>query len=167
MRDEEIYILDTSALLIMPIKKTGRRIYITTPETVEEVKKDEIRREAIRLYIETGTLILAKPRRKHLIEARRIARELGEDQRLSKADLSIIGLAIRYRENNPIVVTDDYSIQNILRKIGIPYAKVRREIRSEATWIYRCKACGKTFERYMETCDECGGEMERTRTRGD
>lgn len=163
MRDEKIYILDTSALLLMPIKKTRGGRYITTPEAVEEVRKDEVRREAIKLYIETGILTLAKPGDKHVREASRIARELGEDKKLSKADLSILGLAIRYRDKNPTIVTDDYSIQNILRSMGIPYIKVRREIRSSATWRYRCRTCGKTFERYVETCDECGGEVGRTR----
>ena len=62
------------------------------------------------------------------------------------------------------VVTDDYSIQNVCRAIGVPYETAMAPgIRDRWTWAYRCTGCGRTWPTWHEACPTCGARLRTAR----
>ena len=61
---------------------------------------------------------------------------------------------------NGTVLTDDYSIQNTAKIMGIPYRAVGQTgIKKVEKWNYRCNGCGKWFKEKSEECPICGSSM--------
>ncbi len=156
----KIIILDTSALLYLPLSKGKGERHITTYSVIKEIYKDEIKKAVIDAYIQTNILKVVKPKKKYIVEALRKAREIGE-HRLSKADVEVLALAIQLRGEGAIVFTDDYAIQNILHINNIPYLPVRRQIKRKLKWTYQCEACGETYNSETEICEKCGSKVVR------
>ena len=69
---------------------------------------------------------------------------------LSETDTSVLALALDLLEEgkNPIVVSDDYAVQNVAEGINIAYQSLATlGIRQKFEWTYYCPAC---FRRYPE-----------------
>ena len=163
---KKIHIVDTTALISwrLPI---GEDI-VTCPHVVSEAR-GELTGAIVEAYLHTGKLNIQEPEDIYIKEAMEAAKKTGDLGKLSETDIHVIALAIKYlREGyKPIVVTDDYSIQNILDYMGIDYMSYYRRIRTSIKWIMICKQCGKTYppETTLERCEECGGEIVRRRAR--
>ena len=64
------------------------------------------------------------------------------------------------------VMTDDYSIQNTARIMGIPYKAVGQAgIKKVEKWNYQCIGCGKWYKEKMDDCPICGSAMRAHRKR--
>lgn len=162
----KIYILDTTALISWRLP-TGEAI-VTCPHVVSEAR-GELTGAIVEAYLHTGNLNIQEPEDNYIKEAVEAAKKMGDLVKLSETDIHVIALAIKYmgKGYRPIVVTDDYSIQNILDYMGIDYMSYYRRIRTSIKWIMICKQCGKTYppETTLERCEECGGEIVRRRAR--
>jgi UPF0271 protein len=91
------------------------------------------------------------------------ATKSGDIGRLSDVDLSVIALAV---DLNGIVLTDDYSIQNVCKIMGIEYRPVGTDgIKKIEKWNYRCNGCGKWYKEKMNDCPICGSSMKACRKR--
>jgi UPF0271 protein len=89
------------------------------------------------------------------------AKITGDIERVSEADLEILSLALELRA---ILLTDDYSIQNIATKLGVEYKGISQEgIEKTIRWRNRCKGCGRYWEKMHESCPVCGSELKTTR----
>ena len=67
---------------------------------------------------------------------------------------------------NPMVVTDDYSIQNVLKIMGIPYRSVlTKGIEDVVGWVKICKGCKKKYpsDTVLIECEICGSPIYRKR----
>jgi UPF0271 protein len=65
-----------------------------------------------------------------------------------------------------MVVTDDYSMQNVLKIVGIPYRSVLTEgIKEIYGWIKVCKGCKKKYpsEYLFDECEICGTRIIKKR----
>ncbi|MEM0505441.1 MAG: NOB1 family endonuclease [Sulfolobales archaeon] len=161
------YVLDAAALfasyqLMLP---HDVRV-VTTPLIIEEVK-DEASKESIGLSLSAGKLSIVDVDDDLMREAVRVAEELGEVGKLSRADLSLIALMIKYlREGcSVILVTDDYSIQNVATYLNIYVLGVkRRVIEKVIKYVWVCESCGYRGE-FDEFCPVCGGRMVRRPSR--
>ncbi len=85
-------------------------------------------------------------------------------------DKGVIALAVKLKRDDlsPTVVTDDYSIQNVLKIMEIPFRSVlTRGIEDVVGWIKFCKGCKKTYpSNYTGTdCEICGSPISRKRTK--
>lgn len=163
---KKIYIIDTTALISWRLP-TGETV-VTCPHAVSEAK-GELTEAIIEAYLHTGKLDIQEPEDAYIKEAVEAAKETGDLTRLSETDIHVIALAIKYLEEGytPIVVTDDYSIQNILNTLGIEYTSYYRRIRTPIKWIMICKQCGKIYppETTLGKCGECGGEIVRRKAK--
>ncbi len=160
-----VCIVDTSLLLFGTLIPREEIEYITSPKIVEEIYKNELKREIVKGYIASNRLIVREAGEKFLKKAIDIAREMGEIDKLSPADIDVLALALEYKKRHKVIVfTDDYSIQNILENLGIEYRPIRRRIRDIiGRWRFRCRKCGEKYRYNIRICPICGGEVTRQR----
>lgn len=91
------------------------------------------------------------------------ARRSGDLGRLSPVDITVLALAL---DVGGTILTDDYSIQNTARIMGIPYRAVGQNgIKKVEKWNYRCNGCGKWFKEKADECPICGSSMRSYRKR--
>jgi len=151
-------VLDASALLSGA--SFDGELY-TTPEAVTEVRRlgSSPQLDAV---LATKVRVLT-PSKESLELVDEEARRTGDIARLSLTDRGLLALA---RDLGATILTDDYSIQNVAARLGIPYERVlERGIREVVQWRYRCTGCGRFFDEPMKECPVCGSRVRTTRAR--
>ncbi len=90
---KQIFIIDTSAILSgKPIRFDGVSI-VTTPAVSDELRPGGRDFRTFELLRETGLAIHA-PSKEAITRVKKIARQTGDDSRLSSTDVEIVALAI-------------------------------------------------------------------------
>jgi len=130
---------------------------ITTPEVVAEVRS-VVGRCVLEVAISEGLTV--QPTREECVEhAQRLTEALGDLPKLSRADLSVIAKAL---EVGGTVVSDDYDVQNVCAKLGIPFRSVvQKGIEKSRQVVHVCPACRRKWRR-GGACPVCGTPL-RTR----
>lgn len=96
---------------------------------------------------------------------RSASHETGDIDRLSQTDTDVLALAL---ELDAIIISDDYSIQNVSELLGIHCIPMEESgIKRLYFWKYRCMGCGKEFERRLRECDVCGQVLKPFRHRSE
>ena len=118
--------------------------------------------------IEEGKIIIKEPKEEFIKELNEIISKSGDDLRLSEADKKLLALALDLRcENENIkVLTDDYSMQNVLKIIDIPYGSIITEgIKGIYNWVKTCEGCKKEFDADypFDDCEICGSKVFKRR----
>jgi len=89
-----------------------------------------------------------------------VSKDTGDEKRLSYADNEILALALEMsqeHEEDVIILTDDYSIQNVAHALNINFKSISQDgITKSFKWTYRCAGCGKKFNENIKTCPICG-----------
>ncbi len=151
-------VLDASALL------TGRQFpgeLATVPGVVRELRRHGLT-PALEALLDTQVRILSpgKDARDRVAAA---AEGTGDAHRLSPTDRELLALAL---ELGAVLVTDDYSIQNLCRTLALPYEGVMEPGIKEAwSWTYRCTGCGRTWPEWHDECPTCGSALKTARPR--
>ncbi|MCK5773729.1 MAG: hypothetical protein KAH57_08065 [Thermoplasmata archaeon] len=158
-------ILDASALLsgkFTSMPPGNQRVLITS------LVRDEIGKGApkklLERLIDAGLKVLDPVDLKPAEDA---ATSTGDLPSLSKPDISVIALAIE--TDDPMVLTDDFRVQNVLKKLKIPFEPAGeigdRAIKEVWTWSFRCRGCGRYFDDgdKLPDCPICGSELKRSR----
>lgn len=161
----KVLVLDTSAL-IMGLDPLGLQLdTYTVPEVAEELRVQTGPSYRLTFSSSSGKLRIQSASAKALQEVVDKASSLGDRLVLSRADSSILALAIDLREEGkiPIIVSDDYAVQNVAEEMGVAYHSLSSlGIRQKYKWIYYCPAC---FKRYssgdMQICTVCGTKLKR------
>ena len=86
---------------------------------------------------------------KYIKEVNDVISESGDVLRLSNPDKKLIALALMLKDEgkNVKVVSDDYTIQNTLKIINIPYCEIITEgIKGIYNWKKVCEGCKKEFD---------------------
>ncbi|MCK5548283.1 MAG: nucleic acid-binding protein [Thermoplasmata archaeon] len=151
------YVLDTSALISGEDFLDGE--FFTTFSAVKEARKKGITPQLQSIL--TIRITSKEPSKDHVEEVAVHARKTGDIERLSPTDIEILALA---KELGAVVLSDDYSIQNLAKEMGIPYHGILiKEIEEKIYWTYRCRGCGKFFEEPQKTCPVCGSKLRTTK----
>jgi len=151
-------VVDTSALFSMENLPPDVEVHVT-PGIVAELRKYKDRRLA---YWEHA-LQVSEPSKESVEEVTRRAEETGDSRRLSQTDIDIIALA---RDLGAKILTDDYSIQNLARFMGVDYGTVGlKGIGKVLKWKLRCTGCGRVWEVEHRECPVCGSPLRSTRAR--
>jgi endoribonuclease Nob1 len=157
------YVLDTSAF-IYGIAPGGAME--TVPAVYAEVKDD---RSRLKLELLEGLLVI-EPDAGFVGRVAETAHETGDDQRLSKADGDLLALALQEKDagKDTVLMTDDYAVQNVARRLDIRVVALRqKKSRSGVAWEKRCTGCGRSAD--GEVCPVCGSPLrlkKRPITRG-
>ncbi len=154
-----IYIIDTSALL------SGKPFPIDEEEcwTVEEIA-NEFSEGGVSfrtfIYLREKGLSIHQPTIQAKKKVSNIIEKMGETSRLSSADKAVLALAVDVQDNKKtkaVILTDDYSIQNIASVLHIPFQAIsQRGITKTFKWIRRCNGCGRTLSSTESVCPICG-----------
>ena len=118
--------------------------------------------------IEEGKIIIKEPKDEFIKELNETISKSGDDLRLSEADKKLLALALDLKsENENIkVLTDDYSMQNVLKIIDIPYDSIITEgIKGIYNWVKTCEGCKKEFDADypFDDCEICGSKVFKRR----
>lgn len=155
-----LYLLDTSALLSgKPLNFSDGKL-VTCSAIVNELQpggRDYRNLE----FLQARGLSIEDPSKEAIQHIEKHIQLLGESIRLSKADKHLLALAYTYKQSdcNPILLTDDYSIQNLASHLAITYRGLSQKgIAKRFKWYWRCPGCNKTFDSYVERCPICGKE---------
>ena len=156
------YILDTSSIL------SGKQIsikdgkLITTTSVLNELKPGgkDYRKLS---YLLENELSVFEPKKSSIEKIVEISKVTGDENRLSKTDIDIVALAIDLKKNsdyNVIILTDDYSIQNISNYLKINFCNIsQKPITKRFKWIFKCRGCGKKFSKNIKVCPICGSSI--------
>lgn len=136
-------------------------ICYTTPQILAEVKSS-IDRAIVEARRESGELSVVEPDSAFLEEAEALAVATGDLSVLSRADLSLLALALQM-DGEALLLTDDFALQNIALHRNIRVQTIRgRRIEDVIVWMRLCPVCGSRSEDpEVRTCVECGASLTR------
>ena len=151
------YVLDTSVLYYGKYLPTGFELVIT-PGVARELSREGMS-QRLELLMATRVRV-SSPSEKSLRRVKEESEMTGDSRRLSDTDKELLALALDLGYE---LMTDDYSIQNVARSMGIPVRGMdQKGIAEIFEWQAKCKGCGKLFPADVRVCDVCGSD---TRTR--
>jgi len=116
--------------------------------------------------VENRKLRVIKPKISFLRKIKEASESVGDVRYLSEADMQILALALELKSAglDPLIVTDDYSIQNVANQIGVNFTSlVTYGIRFRFDWILYCPACHRKYssDYKFKSCEVCGTELKR------
>ncbi|MFQ5909639.1 MAG: NOB1 family endonuclease [Thermoplasmata archaeon] len=146
-------VLDSSALLVGKYPELDEMM--TTPDVIRELKRKGMS-PGLKSFVDVKVRI-ASPSEAAVRRVMEASTESGDSERLSETDLGLLALAL---DEDAILLTDDYSIQNLATMLGLCYRGVMfPEITKKVSWRYRCEGCGRRFDDYSEICSICGSKV--------
>jgi len=166
---QTIFVIDTSALFHR-IHYAAEDIQLATTPIIENEMYKKGLKELIDLLVATAKLKIISPTTASLGRVQAVAAQLGDLKTLSEPDQHLLALALDLREQSfqAIVVTDDYSIQNVARKLDLEIKTMtQRGIREVIQWETYCKACGHKDSTLAkeDPCPVCGSPLRRRAVR--
>jgi len=162
---KKCYVLDATAL-IQGLNPTAlKQDLFTVPEVVEEARTSEVLAIRIEAAISSRSLKKRRPSREAVDSIRNIVKDLGEESALSDADLALLALAmdLKMEGRDVSMISDDYAIQNVSTRIGIPFITVSSTgIVHAFAWSLFCPACRRPYPPGKQTaCPICGTTLRR------
>ena len=151
-------VLDTAALLHWPVEKiAGNLVANSQMAELENLSPERA------MLVEALDLRWESPDTK---DAEIAAAKTGDLPRLSPVDLDVIAIAIN---SNETLYTDDYSMQNDCRFLGLDFQPVfNQKSKKQWFWQLKCIGCRATKEIEIEkeeTCEICGSPMKVKKAR--
>ncbi len=161
-KQRRVFVHDASGLFAgLPLSLPGE--HYTTPKIVSEVR-DEYSRRLLETSFTVNRLKVLEAPKGIINEVVRRASEVGELNRLSEADISIIALAywLKVKGYDPIIVTDDYAVQNIVLHLGLVFMTVKTVgIKEMRRYEVYCPNCGWKGVTNSNSCPRCGFPLHR------
>ena len=162
---EIVYILDASAF-INGFQLDSKNNF-TVPEITSEIKDFESRLKFDTALAENRLTIQDVPA-EYVESVEEIISKSGDVLRLSVPDKKLISLAyMKFREGENVkVISDDYTIQNTLRIMDIPYSGIITDgIKGIYNWKKVCEGCKKEYDGDypFDDCEICGSKIFKKR----
>ncbi len=157
--------LDTSAL-VMGLNPSALDVpTYSVPRVMDELIPDTLPYTRFSTSQESGRLTVKKPTVSSMRSVQGVSSKVGDVGVLSRADVEVLALTLDLKENglSPVIVSDDYAIQNVAETLGVEHASLATfGITRKFDWIYYCPAC---FRRYSvedaRACGVCGTRLKR------
>jgi UPF0271 protein len=158
--------LDTSAFVAGFDPFSASEEQYTVPMVKDEVAGNSMAWVRFKIATESGKLKVKTPEDMYLEKAKASAITVGDSFFLSEADIQVLALALQLKKQgySPIVATDDYSIQNVAKHMGIEFTSLATfGIRLPLKWIRYCPACHRKYPADYKSrrCEVCGTELKR------
>ena len=154
----KIDVFDTSAF-INHLTTNGH--IFTTESVIREVKSS-----ISKLYLSSINYFIRRPYSKTIEAIKKVAKKLGDLDKLSLTDIEILALAFELKKegNDVTLYSDDYSIQNVASFLQIKFSPiVQPKIKKKIQWKKVCTSCKKEYPYTYEKnyCLICGGKLKR------
>ena len=161
-----VIVLDTSAFIagFDPLAVPEKQY--TVSEVQNELNSRGIQWIRFNAAIESGKVTILKPQDSVFQKVLEASKKVGDMRNLSEADLQVLALALelKCRDLSPLIVTDDYSIQNVANKIGVEFTSLMTfGIKFRFKWILYCPACYRKYpsDFKFKSCEVCGTDLKR------
>jgi UPF0271 protein len=165
-RSKRAVVLDTSAFIAGFDPFAIADPVYTVPAVRQELVSNSMIYTRFKTAIESGKLQVRAPEDAFLSEVDKASKAVGDVRFLSGVDKQVLALAFELQRGgeNPLVVTDDYSIQNVADQMGLEFAPLLTfGIRHRLNWMIYCPACHRRYpaDYQLKTCQACGTELKR------
>jgi len=137
----------------------------SVPEVTEELRQQTGPSYRLSASTSSGKMKILTPSARSLEEVSEEAKRLGDTVVLSLTDTSILALALDLRKGGetPVIVSDDYAVQNVAEAFNLSYQSLATfGIREKYNWVLYCPAC---FRKYptggIQDCSVCGTKLKR------
>ncbi|MEJ5292993.1 MAG: hypothetical protein WHS82_05265 [Candidatus Methanosuratincola sp.] len=159
------YVLDTSAIIYGFNPRLVEGTHYITPGVEAELYAGKTR-SVTEVSIASGRLRVRAPRPEFMTVVRTRASSTGDLSVLSETDLEVVALALELDSEGEsvLVVSDDYSLQNLCTLLSIDFKPmVTKGISEEFWWFLYCPACGATYDqsKKLTDCRVCGHALKR------
>ncbi|MCZ2808206.1 MAG: hypothetical protein O2V44_02510 [Candidatus Bathyarchaeota archaeon] len=161
-----VIVLDTSAFIagFDPLAVPEKQY--TVPEVKKELIAGSMPWMRFNAAIENRKLMIRNPKSSVLQEILEASRKVGDMRYLSEADLQVLALALELKSRglSPLIITDDYSIQNVANKIDVEFTSLMTfGIKFRFKWILYCPACFRKYpsDYKFKICEVCGTALKR------
>lgn len=154
-------VLDTSALM------AGRPLGPGEDTIVPSAVLDELRpggrdRRHLDMLLAAGARVL-EATREGRARVREASQQGGEHARLSVADIDVLAVAL---DVNGEIVTDDYTVLNMARRLAIPARTIQTKgITQTYSFVPRCTGCGRFLDKQYPDCPICGSPVKMVKGR--
>lgn len=164
MRPLKTLVLDASAL-IQGFNPGSSGQAFTVPAVLDEIR-EEITRLRVDALIAGGGIKVMVPGEASRARLDEEAAAMGESRALSFADKQVLALALQLVSEGlaPVVVSDDYSVQNMADHLSIPYTSLAvGGIKKQFRWVTYCPGCRRSFDgpQRENTCPVCGTSLKK------
>ena len=161
-----VIVLDTSAFIagFDPLAVPEKQY--TVPEVKKELIAGSMPWMRFNAAIENRKLNIRNPKSSVLQEILEASRKVGDMRYLSEVDLQVLALALELKGRglSPLIITDDYSIQNVANKIDVEFTSLLTfGIKFRFKWILYCPACYRKYpsDYKFKICEICGTTLKR------
>jgi UPF0271 protein len=160
-----VLVVDTSALMAQVQYGAPDVELATTPLLLDEMQKHGLE-EIVETLVGTRKMRILPPTEASLKAVAKAAKELGDLKYLSEPDQQLLALALDLSRQgyHAVVLTDDYSIQNVAQRLTLEARSVAQTgIRDVIEWETYCSACQRRFSRGAkgDICPVCGTPLRR------
>ncbi len=164
-----IFVVDTSAVY-RQIQFTVEDVQLATTPIIEKEMYRKGIKETIDLLKATEKLQIIEPTPQSLEKVKTTATQLGDLPYLSEPDQQLLALALDLDSQNfhVVVLTDDYSIQNVAKRLSLEFKSASTSgIREIINWETYCSACGHKEPKSTkdDICPVCGTILKRRAVR--
>ena len=136
------------------------------PNVEKEIRTKTMTSIRFQAAVENEKIFIKQPSEGSLKKIEICAAAVGDTFFLSETDKQLLALALELRspEQNPQIVTDDYSIQNVARRLGIGFTSLATlGIHRVIEWVRYCPACRRKYPANYASkeCTVCGTKLKR------
>jgi len=161
-----ILILDASAFIMGYDPLSVGYPQFSVPSVLNELLPETTEWLRCSVAEQSGKLKILQPSKEFVNKIKSLSTSMGDIRILSDADVQILALALELKSEgkSPIIVSDDYSIQNVAERMGLKYKSLATfGIRYQFDWILYCPACHRKYPSgYVgESCGVCGTTLRR------
>jgi UPF0271 protein len=164
-KKENVLIYDTSAFIGGMDPQSIQIPQWTTPDNLDEIRNRNTK-AILEMAIKMGRMKVRAPSETYVNKVKKETKKTGDYSKLSLIDIKVLALALEFQDENwnPIIMTDDYSIQNVASSLNVEYKAVTEAgIRAQLRWKIFCPGCGTEYppDTTLKKCDVCGTKLKR------
>ena len=155
------FILDSTAFIRLdfPRIQTIEESTFLTTYSVKEELKDFRSRMNLDTMLLSNKLTLVSPDPNNIKAMTEKLKRVDPIRKLSLTDIEILTLAL---EENGVLITNDFAIQNAAHQFNIKTQVVSgKKIKYTRKGILKCTSCNKKFKLQTDSCPDCGGKLKQ------
>jgi len=163
---KRIIVLDTCAFIAGFDPFSVDEEQYSVPMVKNELASNSLPWVRFNTAVESGKLKIRTPSASFLDRIKAASKTVGDVLFLSNVDMQVLALALELKStgHDSLIVTDDYSIQNVANQIGVKFAPLMTfGIRFRFHWILYCPACYRKYpsDYKPKSCEVCGTQLKR------
>ena len=135
-----------------------KRLVLDSGVFIENIYNHGYTTPEVELETQVPTTVEVRHTKPKFIEkVKKKSKETGDFDVLSKADISILALAL---ELGGTVVSNDFAVLNVAKSLSLEILGANKTITHQIEWVWYCPAC-KKIRKNRGNCINCGTKTKR------